>query len=234
MVKPLSLFIFLFISFTNVFAQTAIAPSIGTGTPANPYEIASLENLFWIQDNTANWDKHYIQTADINASATSTWNSNTGWMPIGNATTRFTGSYNGQGFEISGLRINRSSNLQGLFGEVRNATLLNIKIVAASISGSSGVGGIAGKALLTYINGCDVINSTITASSNYAGGWVGEHTYTLDSIHVVGKTISAIVSGSTYVGGFFGSTNTALFFEDCVNNGNISATGQYSGGFVGE
>jgi len=58
----------------QLHAQTATAPSIGTGTSSDSYQIATLDNLYWICANTANWNKHYIQTADINAAATSTNN----------------------------------------------------------------------------------------------------------------------------------------------------------------
>jgi hypothetical protein len=50
---------------TNV--QTGEAPGAGIGSTSNPYEMANLDNLYWIYANTTEWNKHYIQTADINA-----------------------------------------------------------------------------------------------------------------------------------------------------------------------
>lgn len=75
-----------------LIAQTAIAPLIGDGSEDNPYEIASLENLYWIAadnivvqapDREVRWSSHYIQTADIDASATNDWFAGQGWTPIG-------------------------------------------------------------------------------------------------------------------------------------------------------
>jgi hypothetical protein len=46
---------------TQIHAQTATAPSSGSGTSGNPYQISSLNNLYWIYANTAEWNKHYIK-----------------------------------------------------------------------------------------------------------------------------------------------------------------------------
>jgi hypothetical protein len=58
----------------TAMAQTAIAPA-GSGTAGNPYQIATLENLYWIAapdgtpgvtpNRVARWAAHSIQTADI-------------------------------------------------------------------------------------------------------------------------------------------------------------------------
>jgi hypothetical protein len=52
-------------------AQTAIAPS-GSGTSGSPYQIASLENIYWITQNSSSWSSYFQQTADIDASSSST------------------------------------------------------------------------------------------------------------------------------------------------------------------
>jgi len=61
----------LFVCFSiNLHAQTATAPAFGEGTGGDPYQIETLQNLYWIASNNANWNKHYIQTANIDASET--------------------------------------------------------------------------------------------------------------------------------------------------------------------
>ena len=89
-----------------LIAQTATAPSSGDGSSGDPYQIATLNNLYWITQNSGEWDAYYIQTANIDASSSSSWDSNAGFTPIGNSGTRFTGSYNGDGHTISNLFIN--------------------------------------------------------------------------------------------------------------------------------
>jgi hypothetical protein len=94
----LYIYIFIFLVLTNFsYSQTSTAPS-GTGTQCNPYQISSLDNLYWITQNSSVWNtnKYFIQTANIDATITNTWQSGAGWIPIGNSTTPFNGYYNGQ------------------------------------------------------------------------------------------------------------------------------------------
>jgi len=73
-------------------AQTTSAPTVGNGSPDNPWEIATLENLYWIAASDTEvpdpprltrWNAFYLQTAHIDASGTSSWNGGAGWSPIG-------------------------------------------------------------------------------------------------------------------------------------------------------
>ena len=58
----------------SVSAQTAVPPALGNGTSGNPYQISSLENLYWIAaDNSvvpnptqaSRWSSAYIQVDDM-------------------------------------------------------------------------------------------------------------------------------------------------------------------------
>jgi hypothetical protein len=115
----------------GAFAETAASAPSGSGTSAAPYQIANLANLRWLSENSAtatNWASgvYYVQTADIDASETSTWNSSAGFSPIGNGTTPFKGTYNGQGHAIKGLTINRvSTDYVGLFGYMGNGGVVD-------------------------------------------------------------------------------------------------------------
>ncbi len=48
----------------SLMAQTATAPA-GVGTVADPFQIATLNNLYWLSQTSTAWDKNFIQTADI-------------------------------------------------------------------------------------------------------------------------------------------------------------------------
>ncbi len=123
----------------NIYSQTSSNPS-GAGTTLLPYLISNINELYWIQENTTRWDKVYQQTADIDASSTSTWFSNAGWPMIGSNANPFIGSYDGQGYTISGLTINRGSSSDiGLFGKIQNAVLHNIKLTSINIVGYGSV-----------------------------------------------------------------------------------------------
>jgi len=71
-------------------AQTATPPASGDGTSGDPYQIATLNNLYWITQNSGEWNKYYEQTADIDASGTSGWDGNAGFYPIGDASVNLT------------------------------------------------------------------------------------------------------------------------------------------------
>jgi len=50
-----------------------------------------------VNNDTTAWGAYYKQTADIDASSTTGWNSGSGFSPIGNDTINFTGTYDGNG-----------------------------------------------------------------------------------------------------------------------------------------
>ncbi len=200
--KKFYFFTFILLLAGNLFAQpTPVQPSGDGLTPSTAYHVDNLANLYWITQHSESWGSYFIQTADIDASSTSGWNSGAGFSPIGNGTTNFTGSYNGQSHTISGLYINRSlTDYIGLFGgtstaaSVKNIGLLNVAITGGayyvggvvgwsagdldhcyttgSVNGIECVGGVVG-----YVNSGNITNCSSTATvsgSNFAvGGLVG-------------------------------------------------------------
>ena len=62
-----------------------------------------------------------------------------GWEPIGDFSNSFAGKFEGNGFTISNLRINRSTNRVGLFStvgqeaEITNVGLLDVDITWETI-----------------------------------------------------------------------------------------------------
>lgn len=235
-------------------AQTSTAPT-GTGTAANPYQIATLENLYWLSQNSAQWiaGKYYIQTADIDAAATSTWFSDGaggyyGFPCIGgnssavgnHVTGTFAGNYNGQGYSISNLYIKRGPDFVALFGYAGAAVFRNIKLVnpVVNVQGTSNYQGRAifmasGTATLdnVHISGGQ-LNANLTYG--YAGSMLGR----TGSVTVTNCSSSAAVSSpgsnGSYVGGFIGSSDAASTFTNCAFTGSVTAAGAYVGGFVGQ
>ncbi|HPR31681.1 MAG TPA: hypothetical protein PLK12_06290, partial [Prolixibacteraceae bacterium] len=199
----------------SLFAQTATAPTLGDGSASNPYRIASLNNLYWIAENSTRWSYHYVQTASIDASATSTWFSGAGWTPIGNSSDAFGGTYDGQLYTISNLYINRSTtDYVGLFGLTANSlgysyNLANILLTNVDITGNDNVGGICGKTQqYAVIQSCSCSGS-ITGNEK-VGGIVG---YNYISNVKFSKT-TALVKGSNKVGGFIGSSEENCYVDN--------------------
>ena len=107
---------------------------------------AASSNDGTLQGIQGNLSGHYFLGANIDASATSTWNS-AGFTPIGNnSSANFTGSFDGGGHTISGLTINRpSTTCAGLFGATSStADIRNVGLVDGSVTGGSNVGSLVG------------------------------------------------------------------------------------------
>ncbi len=162
-----------------IHAQTAETPN-GNGSAFNPYQIANLNHLYWFSIHPESWDKHFIQTADIDAADTQNWNDEgtsedikEGCLSIGNYSSPFTGQYNGQNFIISNLSINRSTqNYVGLFGYITNAVLSNIRLQQVNMTGHICVGALSG----CTTDDVQIINCNVSGSvrgMRYTGGLIG-------------------------------------------------------------
>jgi hypothetical protein len=208
-------------------AQTETPPALGDGTADNPYQIATLENLYWMRQNTAQWGAglHYIQTNDIDASETQSWSHN-GWNPIGNNTTPWKGNYNGQGYTIDGLLIRRTTvDYVGLFGVVENSVIKNLGLTNVNINGRQYTGGLSGRNISSTIDSCFTTGSV--AGTGYVGGLSGANFST--SIRYIYSNCN--ITGEQHVGGLIGST-TQSQVRNSFSTGNVRGTSNV-GGFVG-
>lgn len=191
----------------------------GDGTLGNPYQISRLDQLQAMQEDP---EAHYILVDNIDASETSTGE---GFDPAGDNTTPFTGSLDGDGFEISNLAINRpDEQYVGLFGVIgEGATIQNVYIEGADVTGGTETGILAGSnngdIIDSYttgsVNGTDDVgglagrnngliqqsfsSAATTASNNNVGGLVGNNSDTILSAYALGN-----VSGNENVGGLVG------------------------------
>ena len=203
-----------------------VQPS-GSGTEASPYIISSIENLYWMNENKNDWDKHYQQTANINASSTRNWNKNKGWKPIGDIYDYFKGDYNGQGHIIDSLYINRpTEDYIGFFGQCDNTWstyttyVSNLGLTNVDITGHDRVGGMFGQIHYSYMT-----NSYTTGNvsgNNQVGGFIGVQSQTIRNCFS-----HCNVNGNTQVGGFAGYHWSSSY--DCYSTGKVTGTG--IGGF---
>ena len=168
---------------------------IGNGTPESPYLVCSAESLYDVRNNL---NAYYKQVCDIDLTG---YSSGEGWEPIGNDANEFNGHFDGGGFVITGLKINRSeSDYIGLFGAISNdAKVTNCKIVNANILGGRFVGGLVGDNFLGTISNSYVSSSTVSGNSK-VGGLAGYNGGTISNSYVSSST----VSGNSGVGGLVG------------------------------
>ncbi len=216
-------------------SQTAEPPEIGIGTSTNPYQIANLNNLYWLSQNSSEWDqKHYIQTADINAADTYNWNGGAGFSPIGITDTAFTScSYDGKGFVIDSLFININSDYDhGFFGKVVSSDFENINLTNVNVTGYSGVGALVG-----YSDGSDFTNCTSSGSvSGYdrVGGLIGDsYAYSaFNNITDCHSSCDVTGSGGEKIGGLIGAVYHS-YVGNCSARGTVNSANNYVGGLIG-
>jgi hypothetical protein len=191
----------------TAFAVMEEVPFEGEGTLASPYLIATLDQLQMIAEPRF-LDNHFKQVGDIDATATATWNNGQGFKPIGFLdTSKFTGSYDGGGFQINGLTINLNLTVNvtefavGLFGFVDHAHIKNLTLEDIDITGAWGVGGLAGNVgAESLLENVHVISGSI-AGTDHVGGLAG---YIANS-EIIMATSQVSVEGNNNVGGLVGN-----------------------------
>jgi len=230
--------------------QPTPANGIGSpnpGTAGNPYHVSTLAELYWISQNASDWDKHYVQTANIDASSTSGWNAGAGWEPIGEWSTKFTGAYDGGGFTISDLFIDRpSTTLVGLFGETDGAVLRRIGLLDVNVTGENNVGALVGYMGGGTIDECFVRSGTVTATnsgSGFVGGMAGQSASgaVISDVHAIVTVTNTDndAAASGLIGQYNSSTINRAYAAGAVHSGASffflrRAIGQQSGSACNE
>lgn len=211
----------------------------GDGSPGNPYQVASWSDLNDVRNNLT---ASYVLVADLDQSsagyatyASASANSNSGWLPIGDSSTRFQGVFDGGGHTIADLHIDRpGTSYIGLFGATNGTfTLSNLTLKDPDINGSSQVGGLVGQNQGT-ITGVRVDNPTILATSN-AGGIVGQSSGSITLSSVKNGTVTSMGAwGGGIVGIQSGGTISRSWASTAVaaNNDAGGLVGHGSGGSV--
>lgn len=138
-------------------------------------------------------------------------------VPIGNSSTKFSGTFDGKNHTISNLKT--SGQYSGLFGYVNGATIQNLTVNVTNNAGATSAGGLVGAVNgTTTIRNCTV-NGTISGT-HQVGGFVG--------------FAQGVYQDNTLV------LPCNLTIEGCINNATVTTTSQASdnnrtsaGGFVG-
>jgi hypothetical protein len=126
-----------------------------------------------------------------------------GWKPVGSASQYFNGHFNGNGYVIKNLTINRSTESEvGLFGATKNSLLENVVIGGrnSSIFGNLRVGGIVGFALANTRLNKSFVAANIQGRE-YIGGLTGQVS---PKVEIENSIVSGFVRGNNYVAGAVG------------------------------
>jgi hypothetical protein len=218
-------------------------------------EIRNWYDLDAIRDNL---DGSYVLMNDLNSTtagyqelASPTANDGKGWQPVGTDEHSFTGSLDGQGYQIRDLFINRpGEDHVGLFaivdegGRIEGISVMNTTVtgyhcvgglVGANVGAvrdsysSSSVGGFEGVGGLVGYNGGTVSNSysggNVTGERS-VGGLMGENQGTVNNSYSSGN-----VTGVGWVGGLAGYSAGTV--SNSYSSGSVTGS-EHVGGLVGE
>ena len=230
----------------------------GTGTESDPYQISDVDELQYMNlDLTA----HYILVNDIDALETSEWNAGAGFLPVGNSPTNsFTGAFDGDGYTISDLFIDKTTQYTGLFGfahgaSIHDVTLEDVDIsggletgalvgrhrtdsemsncsVTGSVTGTNEIGGLVGRNV-AYSTISDCSATCEVSGNNMVGGLVG---YNWNSATISNSNATCNVDGNWYVGGLVGYSSSGNLGRSTISNSSATSTVSGSsniGGLVG-
>ena len=161
------------------------------------------------------------------------------WTPVGTTSANsYTGTFDGNGHTIRGLKVTGSNEYAGLFGYIGSGgTVKNVKLEDVQIATTNSygyAGGVAGYSQ-GNIENCSVSGS-VSGNSTYSsvGGVVG---YQWGG-SITGCSSSATVKGTAEVGGVAGKTDNSATLTACYATGNVtferaSTINTFAGGVVG-
>ncbi len=235
--------VFILFLCTGLFAQFAG----GNGTSGNPYQISTPEQLNLVRNYLTSY---FIMTNDISLygylwTGAPGYNSGAFWQPIGDDANRFRGNFNGNGFNIGFLKINRPTTANvGLFGYLGyGATVQNVKLVSAVVTGGNATGALVGANRSGNIYNCGSLNGTVNGGAGWAiGGLVGFSGPEGRNFSFIKWSFSTgTVSGSNLgIGGLVGQNGElgaldAQVVENCYSSATVNGgtTGNQVGGLIG-
>ena len=218
------------------------------GTKDTVYEISNAGQLYWfaglvngtldgVKQNTS---ANAILTANItvnenlldslqydeegnvsNGSDFITWTPIADWM--GNRTTQYSGTFDGNNKTVSGLYLNGNSARIGLFGSSESdGNIKNVGVVDSYFKGNDSVGGVCGNNAGTITNCYNAGNLTAIDPTAAIGGICGynDNGGTIANCYNTG-TVTATGSVAS-VGGVCGCSIAPI--SNCYNIGTVTAT----------
>jgi len=208
----------------------------GTGEPNDPYHISTFEDLIVLGESPEDYDKHFIQTADIDldpnlpgrkvfdkAVIAPDTNDVENWFQG----IPFTGVFDGNGHTISHLTITGDLDRYyyvGLFGQVAfDAELKNLGVVDANIiMGGRYIGGLVGgnSGVVTKCSSTGAVSG-----GSHVGGLVGGNSGSITTSYST-STVNGVFLLGGLVGESSGSITASYSTGDVIGDENL-------GGLVG-
>jgi hypothetical protein len=240
-------------------SATHITMSGNYSITANFFHGQLIRNWYDLDAIRNNLSDNYLLMNDLDSTVTGydelaspTANGGQGWQPIGNETNSLTSSFDGQGYEICDLVINRPvADFAGLFGAVGGEGIIQkVRVVDIDVTGLYYVGGLLGR---NWGNVSDCYASGSVSGFGTVGGLLGANwgnvsdCYAMANVSsswepggLVGENYGAVsnscatgsVSGSWDVGGLVGLNHDWGTVSNSYATGTVSGD-YYAGGLVG-
>lgn len=188
--------------------QTDISAFQGaSGTASDPYRLCTPGQLLHLQQDPDLWSSNFLLEADLAANLVA---------PIGNGTTPFSGTFDGNGYVLRGLSLSGSDDV-GLFGVVDgdagydgngDGVVRHLQLARFAVSGESNVGGLVGRLLQGRVE--DIQSQAGSAEGTRAGlgGLIGFNAGSVSRVDVDAQVShqTAVDQPETYrdVGGVVG------------------------------
>ncbi|WP_312753362.1 GLUG motif-containing protein [Rummeliibacillus suwonensis] len=158
------------------------------------------------------------------------------WIPIGDATNRFRGKFDGKGYKISNLTYNNTSTTNvGLFGLIDGATIQNVGVENVNFNARL-TGGLVAQAINSTITNC-YTTGQINSATSYAGGLVGTtNNSTITNCYSAVTVYSSNTSTSSSnggVGGLIGRASNVSTITNCYSRGHVSNYHNTASGLIG-
>ena len=153
------------------------------------------------------------------------------WTPIGTDSSKYTGTFDGNGHTISGLYINSTAANTGMFGRIGSSAVVKNLTLADSVirSTKNYTGAITGYIDdAASVTNCHTKNSVQVSAAVYTGGITG---YQDDTSTLTRCSNAAEVTGANNVGGISGYnwSKSSASLTDSYNRGSVSGSNLVGG-----
>lgn len=198
------------------------------------YLISSPDELMWFDKNAKMIDSAKL-LADItineDVSGSDATSQKYKWTPIGTDSSKYTGTFDGNGHTISGLYINSTAANTGMFGRIGSSAVVKNLTLADSVirSTKNYTGAITGYIDdAASVTNCHTKNSVQVTAAKFTGGIVG---YQDDTSTLTRCSNAAEVTGANNVGGISGYnwSKSSASLTDSYNRGSVSGSNLVGG-----
>lgn len=198
------------------------------------YLISSPDELMWFDKNAKRTDSAKL-LADItineDVSGSDATSQKYKWTPIGTDSSKYTGTFDGNGHTISGLYINSTAANTGMFGRIGSSAVVKNLTLADSVirSTKNYTGAITGYIDdAASVTNCHTKNSVQVSAAVYTGGITG---YQDDTSTLTRCSNAAEVTGANNVGGISGYnwSKSSASLTDSYNRGSVSGSNLVGG-----